>query len=69
MKSIHATTCAKATTDAHTFLLKIYTVSPESNRRTHESHQHKRFQASDVFGATTKNVFHALKIEEHQQLR
>ena len=33
---------------------KIYTVFPESNRRTHESHQHKRFQASDVFGATTK---------------
>ena len=33
---------------------KIYTAFPESNRRTHESHQHKRFQASDVFGATTK---------------
>ena len=35
-------------------LNKIQTVFPESNRHTRESHQHKRFWASGVFGATTK---------------
>ena len=35
-------------------LNKIQTVFPESDKHTRESHQHKRFWASGVFGATAK---------------